>query len=78
MESWSAAASGLPKWAGALPRMPGIGNEEEQFHHARRNNAGLYSFEPYEVYRHEVRKVVEPGAEWQPSGVPFQNGDRMV
>ncbi len=62
------------KMGGALPHMPGIGNEEEQFHHARRNNAGLYSFEPYEVYRHEVRKVVEPGAEWQPSGVPFQNG----
>jgi orotate phosphoribosyltransferase/AMMECR1 domain-containing protein len=62
------------KMGGALPRMPGIGNEEEQFHHARRTNAGLYSFEPYDMYRHEVRKVVEPGAEWQPSGVPLQDG----
>ncbi len=62
------------KMGGALPRMPGIGNEEEQFHHARRTNAGLYSFEQSDVYRHEVRKVVEPGAEWQQSGVPLQNG----
>jgi orotate phosphoribosyltransferase/AMMECR1 domain-containing protein len=54
---------------GALPRMPGIGNEWEQFRHAQQKNAGLYSFEPYTVYRHELRKAVEPGVSWQPSGV---------
>ena len=54
---------------GALPRMPGIRDEWQQFRHARYNNAGLYAFEPYVIYRHEVSKFVEPGAPWQPSGV---------
>ncbi len=54
---------------GALPRMPGIRDEWQQFRHARYNNAGLYEFEPYVLYRHEVTKFVEPGALWQPSGV---------
>jgi orotate phosphoribosyltransferase/AMMECR1 domain-containing protein len=62
------------KMGGALPRMPGIANEEEQFRHARCTNAGLYSFETYDVYRHDLRKVVEPGAQWQASGVPLQEG----
>lgn len=55
---------------GALPRMPGIVGEWAQFQHARRRNGGLLSFEPYEIYRHEVSKAVEPGADWQPTGVP--------
>jgi orotate phosphoribosyltransferase len=55
---------------GALPRMPGILGEWEQFEHARRKNGGLLSFEPYEIYRHDVMKAVEPGADWQPTGVP--------
>jgi orotate phosphoribosyltransferase/AMMECR1 domain-containing protein len=54
---------------GALPRMPGIRDEWQQFRHARFNNAGLYDFEPYILYRHEVSKFVEPGALWQTSGV---------
>ena len=54
---------------GALPRMPGIRDEWQQFRHARYKNAGLYEFEPYVIYRHEVSKFVEPGAPWQPSGV---------
>jgi orotate phosphoribosyltransferase/AMMECR1 domain-containing protein len=58
------------RMGGALPCMPGIRNEWEQFQHARRNNAELVSFEPYVVYRHDVRKILEPGAEWQPTGVP--------
>ena len=58
---------------GALPRMPGIGNEWEQFRHAHQKNATLYSFEPYDVYRHDLCKVVEPDAQWPPSGVPFQS-----
>jgi AMMECR1 domain-containing protein/orotate phosphoribosyltransferase len=55
---------------GALPRMPGIGTEWAQFEHARRNNAELVSFEPFVLYRHDVTKAVEPGAAWQPTGVP--------
>jgi AMMECR1 domain-containing protein/orotate phosphoribosyltransferase len=55
---------------GALPRMPGIRGEWEQFQHARIKNAQLVSFEPYELFRHEVRKVVEPEIVWQPTGVP--------
>ncbi len=54
---------------GALPRMPGIRDEWQQFRHARFNNAGLDDFEPYTLYRHEVSKFVEPGASWQASGV---------
>lgn len=55
---------------GALPRMPGIVNEWAQFQHARIKNAKLVSFEPYEVFRHDVIKTVEPDAKWQPTGVP--------
>lgn len=58
------------KMGGALPRMPGIRGDWEQFQHARIKNAQLVSFEPYELFRHEVRKVVEPEIEWQPTGVP--------
>jgi AMMECR1 domain-containing protein len=48
---------------GALPRMPGIVNEWAQFQHARMKNAKLISFEPYELFRHEVVKAVEPEAQ---------------
>src|ERR1700686_5562919 len=58
------------KMGGALPRMPGITNEWEQFQHARIKNAQLVSFEPYELFRHEVFKAVEPKTVWQPTGVP--------
>jgi len=54
---------------GALPRMPGIAHEWQQFDHARTNNARLLPGEPFILYRHEVQKAVEPGAEWQSSGV---------
>lgn len=60
-----------PSWmGGALPRMPGISNEWEQFQHARRKNGQLVSFEPYEIFRHDVVKTVEPETDWQPTGVP--------
>ena len=55
---------------GALPRMPGIRNEWEQFQHARRKNGQLISFEPFEIFRHDLVKAVEPETEWQPTGVP--------
>ena len=58
------------KMGGALPRMPGIVNEWAQFQHARIKNAQLVSFEPYELFRHEVVKAIEPEASWQPTGVP--------
>lgn len=57
-----------PWMGGALPRMPGIANEWEQFWHAWRRNARLFPLEPYRLYRHQVEKVVEPGAAWQPTG----------
>ncbi len=55
---------------GALPRMPGIANEWQQFQHARIKNGRLLSFEPYEILRHEVVKAIEPAVAWQPTGVP--------
>jgi orotate phosphoribosyltransferase/AMMECR1 domain-containing protein len=58
------------RMGGALPRMPGIGSAWREFEHARRKNAGLLSFEPYDLFRHRVEKVIEPGIEWQKSGVP--------
>lgn len=54
---------------GALPRMPGIQNEWQQYVHAAYKNAGLKKHEPYRIFRHEVRKAVEPGVKWQTSGV---------
>ncbi|WP_375414157.1 AMMECR1 domain-containing protein [uncultured Bradyrhizobium sp.] len=60
-----------PGWmGGALPRMPGILNEWDQYQHARMTNAGLVSFEPHVILRHDVVKAVEPGVAWQPTGVP--------
>jgi AMMECR1 domain-containing protein len=60
---------------GALPRMPGIRDEWQQFRHARETNADLYPYEPYVLYRHEVRKFVEPGAPWPADGVPSPGED---
>lgn len=59
-----------PGWmGGALPRMPGILNEWDQYRHARITNGRLVSFEPHVIFRHDVFKVVEPGITWQPTGV---------
>ena len=58
------------RMGGALPRMPGIVNEWAQFQHARIKNAKLVSFEPYELFRHDVVKAIEPEATWQPTGGP--------
>ena len=60
-----------PGWmGGALPRMPGIPSEWAQYQHARVTNAGLLSFEPHVILRHDVVKAVEQGVSWQPTGVP--------
>ncbi|MBV9038017.1 MAG: AMMECR1 domain-containing protein, partial [Acidobacteriaceae bacterium] len=55
---------------GALPRMPGIRGEWEQFYHAAYKSAKLREHEPYRIYCHEVLKIVEPGMEWHTSGIP--------
>ncbi len=65
------SAERAPVMGGALPRMPGIRNPYEQFHHAAYNNARLFPLEPYRLFRHTLTKWVEPGFEWQPSGVPL-------
>jgi len=60
-----------PGWmGGALPRMPGMLNEWDQYQHARKTNADLVSFEPHIILRHDVIKAVQPGVVWQPTGVP--------
>lgn len=66
------SAERTSRMGGALPRMPGIGGDWRQFQHARVNNADLISFEPFTIHRHDVLKIVEPGAVWQPSGVPME------
>jgi orotate phosphoribosyltransferase/AMMECR1 domain-containing protein len=58
---------------GALPRMPGIAGEWEQFRHAGKKNGQLHSVEPFVIYRHDVSKAIEPDANWQPSGVPLSD-----
>jgi orotate phosphoribosyltransferase len=58
------------RMGGALPRMPGIAGAWQQLQHARMRNAGLLPHEPYRIFRHEVLKVVEPGAEWPDAGAP--------
>ncbi|HEY4625959.1 MAG TPA: hypothetical protein VIH01_08060, partial [Blastococcus sp.] len=65
-----------PRMGGALPRMPGIANEWQQYVHAARRNARLLPLEPHVLYRHTVQKVVEPEATWQPTGVPAPSGRR--
>jgi orotate phosphoribosyltransferase len=63
-----------PGWmGGALPRMPGILNEWDQYQHARITNADLVSFEPHVILRHDVVKAVQPGIVWQPTGTPASN-----
>jgi len=63
-----------PGWmGGALPRMPGILNEWDQYQHARMTNAQLVSFEPHVIFRHDVIKAVEPGVTWQRSGAPAED-----
>lgn len=56
------------KMGGALPNMPGFHSAAQLLWHARFNNTGLRRYEPYDLYRHSVRKLVEPGAEWPHGG----------
>ena len=59
------------RMGGALPRMPGIATDWQQYAHAAFRNARLLPGEAHLLYRHEVRKAVEPGVAWQPTGVPL-------
>jgi len=59
---------------GALPRMPNIPNTWRQFQHARIKNAKLFPHEPFQTYRHELTKHIEPGQGWQSTGVPLPDG----
>lgn len=61
-------------WGGALPRMPGMSREWAQFAHARKNGQ-LLPHEPFALYRHTLTKATEPGAVWQPTGVPIEESD---
>ncbi|HYI02559.1 MAG TPA: hypothetical protein VD972_41870 [Hyalangium sp.] len=63
---------------GALPGMPGIGNEWQQLESARNGKARLLPWEPFALYRFKVQKAVEPGTVWQPSGVPAEAPPRWI
>ena len=56
------------KMGGALPCMPGISSDAQLLHHARFQNTSLFQREPYDLYRHPVTKLIEPGAEWPYGG----------
>ncbi len=60
----------IERLGGALPRMPGMTREWRQFAHAHTRNGRLLPLEPCVLFRHTVDKAVEPGARWQPTGVP--------
>jgi len=63
---------------GMMPRMPGIANAWQQLESARDQKARLLPWEPYVLYRFKVQKAVEPGALWQPSGVPAEAPPRWI
>jgi AMMECR1 domain-containing protein/orotate phosphoribosyltransferase len=70
------------KIGGALPNTQVFISEREQLDLALRN-ASLSAFEPYEIYRHTVRKHLEQNVDWLPYGAPDGSeyawtGDRMV
>jgi len=53
---------------GALPQMPGIHNTSHQLRHALYTNSNLRYLEEYDLYRHTVTKLIEPGARWPNGG----------
>ena len=57
------------KQGGALPNTQVFTSAQEQYAHARRN-ARLGPYEPHDLFRHEIRKVVEPGCTWPAYGTP--------
>ena len=55
------------KVGGALPNTQVFTSEREQFDLALRNGQ-IGPFEPYQLFRHTLRKFVEPGEAWLPYG----------
>ncbi len=64
-----------PKMGGALPNTQVFTSEIEQYTHARWRNARISTFEPHDLYRHEITKCVEPGEYWLPYGI-FQDPEK--
>ena len=58
------------KVGGALPNTQVFTSDLEQLDLATRRNCRLAATEPYDLYRHDVSKCVEPGATWLAYGVP--------
>lgn len=56
------------KMGGALPNTQVFISEIEQLRHATRVNARLSPTEPFDLFRHDVVKCIEPGADWLPYG----------
>ncbi len=56
------------KLGGALPNTQVFISEIEQYRHARKTNAQVDDKEPHTLYRHTVRKYLEPGETWLPYG----------
>jgi orotate phosphoribosyltransferase/AMMECR1 domain-containing protein len=65
------------KVGGALPNTQVFISEAEQLGLARRN-AGLGELEPYDLFRHEVTKLVEEGEHWLPYGAPDPAARRWI
>lgn len=56
------------KLGGALPNTQVFISDVEQYRHARKRNAQVAETEPHTLYRHTIRKYVEPGETWLPYG----------
>ena len=66
--SWRGARASETKMGGALPNSQIYTSEIEQYTHARWRNAKIRPSEPYDLFRHEIAKFVEPGEYWLPYG----------
>jgi orotate phosphoribosyltransferase/AMMECR1 domain-containing protein len=54
---------------GALPNTQVFISEIEQYRQARETNAQVGTYEPHDLFRHRLQKVVEAGEQWLPYGV---------
>jgi len=56
------------KMGGALPNTQLFTSSIEQYRHARWTNARVGLYEPHDLFRHDVRKRIEPGESWPAYG----------
>jgi orotate phosphoribosyltransferase/AMMECR1 domain-containing protein len=56
------------KLGGALPNTQVFISEIEQYRHARKTNAKVAEKEPHCLFRHPIRKYLEPDVTWLPYG----------